>query len=174
MVKDWKNVSSKTQDYSVSNDSLYRMFLNKHYAQASVAFCRAGQNGKAAICDAYLLREKALSTPTTASVARTKAFITAAKAFITCAQDTTSKQANECLTYYGTAGGCYLKAHDLKNAGDSYQMAKQHTIAARIYQEGGYFDELVEVITQHKNVLDSGLLEHLTKAAQMYYFKVYF
>ena len=149
------------------------MFLNKRYAQASVAFLRAGRNREAAICDAYLLREKARSISTTANAARIQAFITTAKAFITCAQDSPSKQVNERLAYYGIAGECYSEARDLKNAGDSYRMAKQYAAAARTYREGGYFDEMVEVITLHAEALDSGLLERLTKVAQMYYFKVY-
>ena len=149
------------------------MFLHKRYAQASVAFLRAGHKREAAICDAYLLREKARSIPTTTSAARIKAFITTADAFITCAQDSPPKRVKERLAYYGTAGECYSEARELKNAGDSYRKAEQYAAAARTYREGGYFDELVEVITQHGNTLDSGLLEGLTKVAQMYYFKVY-
>ena len=150
------------------------MFLNKRYAQASVAFLRAGRDREAAICDAYLQREKARSIPTTTNVARVQAFIAAANAFITCAWDSPFKHIKECLAYYGIAGECYSEARDLKKAGDSYRMAEQYAAAARAYREGGYFDELVEVITQHGSALDSGLLERLTKVAQMYYFKVCF
>jgi len=150
------------------------MFLNRHYAQASVAFLRAGCNREAAICDAYLLREKARSISTAATAARIKGFTIAAKAFIKCAQDSPSKRVNERRAYYGTAGDCYLEVRDLKSAGDSYRMAEQYAAAARTYREGEYFDEMAEVITQHGDTLDSGLLERLTKVAQMYYFKVYF
>ena len=149
------------------------MFFNKRYAQASIAFQRAGRNREAAICDAYLLREKAQLISTATSAARARAFVTAAKAFITCARDSPSKQINERLAYYGAAGECYSEAHDLKNAGDNYQLARQYAAAARTYREGGYFDEMVEVINQHRNTLDSGLAERLTMAAQMHYFKVY-
>jgi len=148
------------------------MFLNRRYAQASVAFRNAGRNREAAICDAYLLREKARSISTTASAARIQAFIITAKAFTKCAQDSPSKRANERRTYYGTAGECYSEARELKNAGDSYWMAEQYHAAARTYREGGYFDEMVKVITQHGDALDSDLLQRLTKVAQMYYFKV--
>ena len=148
------------------------MFLNKRYAQASVAFLRAGRNREALICDAYLLREKARSISTTASAARVRAFTTAANAFVSCARDSPSKQVNERLTYYGTAGDCYSEARDPKNAGDSYRMAERYPVAARTYLGGGYIDEMVEVITQHGNALDGGLLERLTRVGQMYYFKV--
>ena len=100
--------------------------------------------------------------------------MTAAKAFITCARDSPSKQVNERLAYYGAAGECYSETHDLKNAGGSYQLAGQYAPAACAYREGGYFDEMVEVITQHGTTLDSGLLERLTMDAQIHYFKVNF
>ena len=174
MVEGGKNVSAMIWCCNTSDDPFRRMFLNKRYAQASVAFRRAGRDREAAICDAYLQREKALLISTTASVARTQAFVTAANAFITCARDTPSKQANERLTYYGAVGGCFSKAHDLKNAGDSYRTAGQYAMAARAYRQGGYFDELVNVMTQHRDALNSGLLERLTEAVQTHYSKVRF
>ena len=155
------------------DDPFRRMFLNRRYAQASVAFLRAKRNREAAICDAYLLREKARLISTTTSATRTQAFVTAASAFINCARDSPPEGIDQRLAYYGTAGECYSEARDLKNAGDHYRMAEQYAAAARIYREGGYFDEMVEVITRHGNTLNSSLLEHLTMAAQMYYFKVY-
>ena len=150
------------------------MFLNKRYAQASVAFQRAGRDREAAICDAYLLREKARSISTTASAARIQAFIVTANAFFTCARDSPPKQAKERLTYYEVAGECYSEARDPKNAGDSYQMAEKYATAAHTYRDGGYFDEMVEVIIRHGDTLDSGLPGCLRMAAQMHYFKVYF
>ena len=124
------------------------MFFSKHYEQASVALLRAGRDREATICDAYLLRETARSTSTTASAARIRAFVTAAKAFIACAQDSPSKQATERLAYYGTAGDCYSEAHDLKNAGDSFRMAEQYDAAARAYRDGGYCERTRQVEPQ--------------------------
>jgi hypothetical protein len=149
------------------------MFLNKRYAQASVAFLRAGREREVAICDAYLLREKARSVSTAASEDRTQAFITTADAFMACAEDSPSKRVRERLTYYGIAGECYSEARKFKNAGDNYRMAERYAAAARAYREGSHFSELVEVITQHGSAIESGLLERLTKVTQMYYFKVY-
>ena len=174
MVKDRQNVGTITRVLSDTfNDHILRMFLNKRYTQASVAFLRAGRKREAVICDAYLLREKARSTSTLANAARTQAFVAAADAFIACAQECPSKQDKERLAYYGTAGECYSEARKLKKAGDSYRMAEQYAAAARTYREGEFFDELAEVITQHGNALDNGLLERLRKVTQMYYFKVY-
>lgn len=147
------------------------MFLNKRYAQASVAFLRAGRDREATICDAYLLREKARLTPTATSTTRVRAFITAADAFIACAQNSPSKQVNERLAYYRTAGECYSEARDPKNAGDSYLNAKRYGAAAHAYLEGRCFDKVAEVITRHGDTIDSGL-DRLRMATQLHYFKV--
>lgn len=132
------------------------MFLNKRYAQASAAFIKAGRSREVAICNAYLLREKARSIPTTASTTRIQAFIIAANAFAALARDSPSKRVNERLAYYKASGECYSEARDLKSAGDSYRMAEQYAAAASTYREGGYSDELVEVIKVYFN-------EHLSE-----------
>ena len=111
---------------------------------------------------------------TVANAARVQAFIAAANAFFTCARGSPPKQTKERLVYYGIAGECYSEGRNLKKAGDSYLMAEKYPAAARTYREGEYFDEMVKVITQHRAALDDGLVERLTVAAQMHYFKVYF
>jgi hypothetical protein len=171
MGEDWEKVGTRVWDRTIShNDPFHRMFDNGRYPQASIAFRRAGRDREAAICDAYLLREKAQLISTTKSVARIQAFVTAANAFITCARDTS--RVNERLAYYGISGECYLEARDLRKAGDSYRMAEQYNEAVRAYMEGGYLNGVAVVITQHGNALESGLRERLTMVAQMYYFKV--
>ena len=148
------------------------MFLSKRYAQASVAFFRAGWTREAAICDAYLSREKAWLISTTTSTARTRAFIGAANAFIACAKDTPPEQSNERLAYYGTAGECYSEARDPKNAGDNYRKGKQYSAAGCAYLDGEYFDEVAKIITQHSSALDRDTLERLTTATAEHYFEV--
>jgi hypothetical protein len=173
MGEDWKKVSIGIWYRKISyNDPFHRMFDNGRYSQASVAFLRAGRDREAAICDAYLLREKARSISITTSTTRIQAFVTAASAFITCAQD--SPRVNERLAYYGAAGECYLEAHDLKKAGDNYRMAEQYDEATLAYLEGGYFNGVAAVIIRHGNTLESGLRERSTMITRMYYFKVYF
>ena len=175
MGKHRKNVSIRTPCHDISHDDhFHRMFFNKRYAQASIAFRRAERDREAAICDAYLLREKARLVSTTTSAARIKAFATAANAFVTCARDSPPKQVTERLAYYGAAGECYLEARDLKNAGDYYRMAEKYSEAALAYRDAGQFSKMVEVITRYGDTLDSGLLERLTMVARMYYFKVQF
>jgi len=98
----------------------------------------------------------------------------AANAFSKCAEDLPSDQVYERRTYYRIAGECYSEAHDLKSAGDSYWVAKQYSAAARTYREGGYIDEMVQVVTKHRNALDRGLPQRLTMVARVYYIKACF
>ena len=145
------------------------MFFNKHYAQASVAFSRAGRKREVAICNAYVLREKARSISTAASVARAHAFIKAANAFITCARDSPPNKNNERLAYHGNAAECYSEAHDFNNAGYHYRIAKEYAAAACAYQEGGHFDEMKDVVIHHRNALKIDFLARSTTPARMYY-----
>ena len=150
------------------------MFLNKRYSQALVAFRRAGRDREVTICNAYLLREKARLVSTTASAARIQAFVIAANAFIACARDSPKQRVSERLAYHGEAGECYLEARDPKNAGDNYLIAGQYGVAGCAYLEGEHFDQLAEVIIQHRDAIESpGILGRLTTAARMHYSKVY-
>lgn len=174
LVAVWFERSFENVRYYMTSDSFHRMFFNKRYAQASIAFLRAGQNRVAAICNAYLLRERARSTSTSASEARIKAFLTAADAFVACTQNTLPEQINERLAYCRTAGECYSETGSLKEIGDRYRLAERYAAAACIYREGGCFDQLVEVIAQHGDVIGGGFLEDLKTATQMHYLKVCF
>lgn len=149
------------------------MFHYGHYAQASVAFKRAARDREAGICDAYALQEKAALTSTTTSAIRIQAFLTSAKAFLDCAQNTPPRHVKEHLTCYEAAGDCYKEAHDLRRAADNYWLAEKYTEAAITYQEIAHIDEMVEVITQHRDTFDGNLHEQLMSFAQMHYFKVH-
>ena len=149
------------------------MFDNGRFAQAALAFRKAGRDKEVKICDAYILQEKAGLISTVAAAARKKAFVDAANAFSTCAQNSPPRQTKERLTCYETAGDCYSEARDLKSAGDSYRLAELYAEAACTYREGEFFDEMVKVITLHKRSFTSELYQELMMAARMHYFKVY-
>lgn len=167
-----KNVSGGVPcHYKSLNDRFRRMFEAGRYAQALVAFERAGRSREARICNAYVLQEKAALISTTAGTARVQAFVTAAKAFLKGVLDSPSK---ERLTCYEAAGDCYKEARDLKRAADNYQLAEKYDKAALAYMERGCIDEMVEVINQHKRTFSSSVHEQLTTAAQTHYFKVHF
>lgn len=175
MVDDCKNVSDGIPHYYTShNDRSHRMFRNGNYEQASNAFRRAGRDREAGICDAYDLQEKASLTSTTASETRIQAFVKAAKAFLGCAWSSPARQVKERLTCYEAAGDCYKEAHDLKRAADNYQLAGKYDKAALTYQDRGCIDEMMEVITRHKNSLNDTLHEQLMTDAKVHYFEVYF
>ena len=97
----------------------------------------------------------------------------AAKAFLTCSQDSLPKQTKELLIRHEAAGGCHSEARDPNSAGDNYRLAELYAKAACTCREGGYFDEMVEVNTRHKDSLVDELRQELMATARMHYFKVY-
>ena len=148
------------------------MFLNKRYEPASVAFRRAGRDREVRICQAYLLREKARVISTTASDARIRAFFNAAKAFVNCVKDSPAERVTEHLGYHKAAGECFSEAGYYKNSGKNYLVAGEFDEAACAYEKGEYIDDMVEVIDQHRNAMDSGLVERLKITAKTHYFEV--
>ena len=148
------------------------MFHSKRYAQASIAFQRAGCPHEVAVCDAYVLREKAQSQPSTAGAPRERAFIEAATAFNTCARTAPPELVDEDIrTYYKIAGECFSDGHKLDEAGKSFVEAGEYTLAAGVYRKGGHFDEMVEVLRLHGSSIDSSVVRRLTEVARMFYFK---
>ena len=148
------------------------MFTRKCYAQALVAFQRAGRTREVAICHAFLLRENARAVPDDQVKARVDAFVEAGQAFFTCAKASLPHQARERLAYYANAAECFVQGHMLKEAGGCFVDAEQYSKAARTYREGGYFDEMVEVLKGNPHRIEANFLAQLTKVAQMHYFKV--
>jgi hypothetical protein len=76
------------------------------------------------------------------------------------------------LAYYANAAECFVQGRRLKEAGGCFVRAEQYSKAARNYQEGGHFNEMVEVLEEHAHQIEANLLAQLTKVAQMNYFKV--
>lgn len=149
------------------------MFKSGRYSQASVAFRRAGNDRLAKISDAFALHEKAKLISTTANAARTQAFITAADALLACARDSPTERTTERKSCYAAAGECFSEVRDLKGAGDSYIMAGKYESAAHSYREGGYVDDMTEVIIRHKDALESDFYLEMMAFARIHYFKVY-
>jgi len=148
------------------------MFTNKRYAQALVAFQRAGRAREVTICHAFLLRENARAVPDDQVREREDAFTEAGEAFSACANESLSQQRRERLSYYTNAGECFVQGRRMKEAGGCFVHAELYSKAARIYREGGHFDEMVEVLEGHADQIEPNLLVQLTKVAQMNYFKV--
>ena len=148
------------------------MFANKRYAQALVAFQRAGRAREVTICHAFLLRENARAVPDDQVREREDAFTEAGEAFSACANESLSQQRRERLAYYTNAAECFVQGRRTKEAGGCFIHAELYSKAARIYREGGHFDEMVEVLEGHKDQIEPNLLVQLTKIAQMNYFKV--
>lgn len=148
------------------------MFTNKRYAQALVAFQRAGRTREVEICHAFLLRENARAVPDDQVKERADAFNEAGGAFSACANAPLSNQKRERLTYYANAGECFVQGGKLKEAGGCFVHARHYTRGARVYREGGHFDELVEVLEEYSHEIEATVLVQLKKVTQMHYFKV--
>jgi len=148
------------------------MFTNKRYAQALVAFQRAGKNREVAICHAFLLRENARAVPDDQVRERADAFTEAGEKFSTCAEESQLQQRREKLVYYTNAAECFVQGRRLMEAGGCFVRAEQYSKAARVYREGGHFDEMVEVLEEHGHQIEANLVAQLKKVAQMNYFKV--
>ena len=148
------------------------MFTNKRYAQALVAFQRAGRAREVAICHAFLLRENARAVPDDQVRDREDAFAEAGEAFSACANESQPQQRRERLAYYTNAAECFVQGRKTKEAGGCFVHAEMYSKAARAYREGGHFDEMVEVLEGHADQIEPNLLVQLTKVAQMNYFKV--
>lgn len=149
------------------------MFKNQRYAQALVAFQRAGKSRVVAICHAFLLRENARAVPDDQVKERADAFTEAGVAFSTCASHASlPDQKGERVAYYTNAAGCFVQGGRLKEAGDCFVHVEKYSKAARAYREGAHFDEMVEVLEGHKDEIEPSLLAQLKKVAQMHYFKV--
>lgn len=148
------------------------MFTNKRYAQALVAFQRAGKTRQVAICHAFLLRENARTVPDDQVRERADAFTGAGEAFSTCADESPPHKGRERPVYYTNAAECFVQGRRLKKAGSCFVHAGKYSEAARVYREGGYFDEMVEVLGEYEHQIEPKLFAQLMKIAQMNYFKV--
>lgn len=148
------------------------MFSNKHYAQALVAFQRAGATRQATICHAFLLRENARVVPDNRAKERVDAFAKAGEAFSTCANESLPHQERQRLIYYTNAAECFVRGRRSKEAGSCFVHAGKYSEAIRVYREGGRFDEMVEVLADHADHIEANLFAQLIKLARMNYFKV--
>jgi len=148
------------------------MFTSKRYAQAQIAFQRAGRIREAAICHAFLLREIARIVPDDQVRERVDAFIEAGEAFSARATESPPHQRRERLAYYANAAECFVQGRRFKEAGSCFVHAEKYSKAARAYREGGCFDEMVDVLEKYGHQIEADLLARLTKVAQMNYFKV--
>ena len=149
------------------------MFADKRYSQAVLAFQRAGRSREAAICRAFLLRENAQTVPNDRVKERADAFGEAGGAFSACADASLPQQRREQLAYYTNAAECFAQGNRLKEAGDCFVHAEEHSKAARAYYEGARFDEMVEVLEGPEHQIEPDLVSaQLTKDAQVSHFEV--
>lgn len=172
--QDWVDTGKLCVANSYASNVLtqkFRMFANKRYAQALVAFQRAGKSRQVAICHAFFLRENARAVADDQVKKRVDAFGEAGEAFSTCANGCLPDQVGVQLAYFTNAAECFVQGGRLKEAGDCFLHAEKYSKAARAYRQGAHFDQMVEVLERHGHQIEAGLLAQLKKVAQMNYFK---
>ena len=103
---------------------------------------------------------------------RADAFTEAGEAFSICANESLPHQERQRLIYYTNAAKCFVQGSKLKEAGGCFVRAEQYSKAARAYREGGYFDEMVQVLKEYEHQIEADTFAQLVKVAQMNYFKV--
>jgi tetratricopeptide (TPR) repeat protein len=160
-------VQSTPEEWAVQGRALFR---SKRYSQAVHSFERALLPREAAIAQAYYLREKArvLASGTRQKNAeRAVAYDAAADAFVQCAKDAEK----DAKAYYRAAGECYAQGGNDKRAAETYLAAEKFTEAAQYFRKGGFFDEAVEVVQQHRPSIDDHFAETLIDVARVIYLR---
>jgi hypothetical protein len=161
--------SSSPEEWEVTAKTL---FHNKRFLEASRCFERANSPREREVALAYYYREQASQTPYgrgTAESHRKLAFLKAANAFASSAQETILL--SEMRAYYRIAAECYIQAAELKKAGEAYLLAKEHTLAAQTYRQGGLFDEAVDTVEKYKANIAAEEAEKICDVAKIHYFK---
>jgi hypothetical protein len=160
-------VSSSPEEWADSGKSL---FVNKRYLQAMHCFERANMHREVAVTRAYYLREQARTTPMGPRQdlhARSEAFISAAGAFLECAGAASTEQ----RAYYQNAADCYEAGGDIPKAAEMLLSAEKFTRASQLYRKCGRFDDAVEVIKAHREVMEQDVVDSIVGVSRLYYFR---
>jgi tetratricopeptide (TPR) repeat protein len=148
------------------------LFSHKRYFQAMHSYERAGKSREKAIAYAYHLREQARGIPVRnrpGDSERRNAYTKVAEAFSASAQEATiSRERSE---YYRIAAEAYVVLEDHAQAAQAFERASKFTEAAQHYRRAGMFDEMVSVIQNHGNAMDTLVASKLTDVARYFYFQ---
>ncbi|KAH6917677.1 hypothetical protein BKA70DRAFT_1178699 [Coprinopsis sp. MPI-PUGE-AT-0042] len=157
--------ASSRQEWQEAAD---RLFDNENYAEAVLAFKRAGSTRQAYVAQAYQLRKEAeLTLP---SSARKNLFRAAATAFLQCAEEAVDRDGPK--VFRRVAGLCFCQAEDYALAAAAYRAAQQYASALQMYRKVGMFDEGVEIVKDHsRDIKDKALVDDFKDVAKVFYFK---
>lgn len=148
------------------------LFDKRRYLQAARSYERANMPRERDVAHAYYLREQARQIARsrgTVANPRRSALIEAANAFNEAAREASLR--SEKLAYHRIAGECYFEAEELYKAAKAYLLAEDYTRAAQVFRQGGYFDDAVDAIENHRSRIPPQEVDSILNVAKLYYLK---
>jgi len=146
-------------------ESGHKLFNYGRFEQAIHCFERANLRREVGIAKAFQLREEAKSNLQPSE--REKAFRAAGDAFIKCI-----KEANgiERTSYYRDAAKCFASAGDVRQAASFYITSEDFASAARQYQKGEHFDDLVRLLECDQEKISKWYRDELFESCVRHYY----
>ena len=143
------------------------------YALAKDSFMRANNTRKAAMANAYALRDTAKKMPNHLGTTKTRpaAFESAAQAFLVCARDAHESGSDMYKTYHRLAAKCLEEADNIVEAAENYRIAEKFTQAALLFRKSGKFDEAYDIIINHGDKVKREDLEIVKDVTRLYFLR---
>lgn len=122
-----------------------------------------------AVTEAYYLREQARATPTGRDRVRSRdsLFFSAAEAFLGCAKVAKKER----RVYYRNAADCFECGGKLLEAANAFLEGEEFNLAAKLYRKLGMFDEAVQVVKMHEDMMNVDVVDGIIDVARLFYFR---
>ena len=155
------------QNWRARGRSLYQQ---GYFEDAAYAFERADRPEEAAIAKAYHLKQSAIElTPSAKQKARKDAFVRAAEALSESAQGTRVKEEKHRILQ--SAAECYSEVSLYTDAANMYRLAERWNEAVIHYFKAKMLDEAVEIVLEHRDIVEKRLYERIIDSARYAYLK---
>jgi hypothetical protein len=144
-----------------------RLFHNREFEEAILAFDNAGDDYMTAIATAYQSQEVARSIPESEKKRRRNAFLSAAKAFEHCAG--LARNYEEECSPYDAAARCYAEINFHEDVVRTLKLANKFTEAASYCFDNNLLDSAVSIIKKHEAQVESDTTERIKQVARLSY-----
>lgn len=138
--------------------------------QAVYAYQRAGLVRERDVAEAYSLREQARQQSIGSDGDNTEricAFRRAAAAFASAAE--AAAKPKEATAYYRICAQCYAESGNSALAGQFYERAREYTLSAQHYRDGGSFDDAVRLTKSYEQQIEPAIVEKIVGISKLYY-----
>ena len=125
----------------------------------------------AAVANAYVLQDvaqKVYHSGTTKT--RSAAFESAAQAFLACARDARESGSGRYKNFHQLAAKCLEEAGNIIKAAENYRIAENFTKAALLFRKSDKFDDVFDIITNHRDKVTPEDRKLLEDVIRLYYF----